>query len=466
MPSTNFVPIVGCVPAIMKTEACKLGEIWFQNLKSPISRHFWLFGEERVGIADADLAKQILINKSKIYTKGKENYDILRHLLGNGLVLAEGIVHHKHRKLCNNFFKINSLKNVVSIFEKFSKDLIDVWLTEIHKTHHQTENESFAEFSIEEELTNFTLDVIGKFAFNYDFNSIKHCNHEITENMRNIIGNFEITWGFIIFSLFPYLNTSYAVNYKKQIEKINNTIYSVIQKQREALKELSDEFQVTNLLASLLMAKDEETGDKMDDTQIRDEVMTFMLAGHETTGITLNWCLLEAARHPEMQQKIRDELNSVITHGSSLSYDHLEKLIYTKCFIQETLRMYPAAPALGRQAVEDNYLHGYLIPKGTNVFIDINVIHKNPKYWDEPYEFRPERFFNTSAIYPYSYLPFMAGSRMCIGYKFAMMEMTTVLARLVSNFQFEMIPGVTYTRVQKLTLRPSPSLVLRVREIK
>ncbi|CAE1272991.1 unnamed protein product [Acanthosepion pharaonis] len=190
--------------------------------------------------------------------------------------------------------------------------------------------------------------------------------------------------------MFPYLNTSYAVNYKKQIEKVNNTVYSVIKKQREALKELSDEFQVTNLLASLLMTKDEETGDKMDDTQIRDEVMTFMLAGHETTGITLNWCLLEAARHPEMQQKIRDELNSVIAHGNSLSYDHLEKLTYTKCFIQETLRMYPAAPALGRQAVEDNYLHGYLIPKGTNVFIDINVIHKNPKYWDEPYEFRPE----------------------------------------------------------------------------
>ena len=467
MPSTNFVPIVGCLPATIKMESCAFEEMWFQKLKSPILRLYWLFGEEKVIVADADLAKQVFVNKSKIYAKSKEHYDVLKPLLGNGLATAEGTTHRKNRKLCNNFFKINLLKNFVPVFDKLANDLIDSWLTEIHNMDYKdTDSEPFIEPQIEKEMSHFTLDVIGKFAFDHDFNTIKHSDNEITQKFQTLFEFFRISWNFIIYCLFPNLKTSFAVNFKKQIENINKIVYSVITKKREELKESSDESEMSNLLTSLLIWKDEETGDKMDDEQVRDEVMTFMVAGHETTAITLSWCLLEAARHPEMQQKIRDEFNFIMKPGTSLSFEDLEKLTYTKCFIQETLRLYPAAPALARTALEDNNLHGYLIPKHTTVIVHVNLIHKNPKYWDEPEEFKPERFLDPSAHYPYSFLPFIAGNRMCIGYKFALLEMVTLLSQIISKFHFEMIPGVTYKRSQKLTLRPNPSLVLKVKEVK
>ena len=465
LPSTTFIPIVGSVPDLINSEAGEYAEKWMKKLNTAVFRFFWLFGQEKICVADADVAREILINKCKIYPKSPKDYQLLKDVLGNGLVTAEGAFHRRNRKLCNGSFKINILKNFVPIFDKTVQDLIEVWLSEMNNAEKDNFDDQTCLFSIEEEMTNLTLDIIGKCVFDYEFNAIQHCNGDITNNFKKLISGFKLTWNVLFHLFFPSVRTKYAMDRKQQIENVSKVVYSVIKTKRKEFEGSLNATENSSLLATLLVARDEETDESMDDIQLRDEVMTFMLAGHETTSIGLTWCLLMMARHPDKQEKIRNEIRSILTPGQTLTFDDLDKLTYTHCFIQETMRLYPPVPLVIRWSAENNYIKDYYFPKGVSIDINIVLLHRNPKYWDNPTEFRPERFEDVSKIYPHSYLPFVAGSRMCIGYKFAMMEMKVALARLASKFEFLPIPHKKYKKIMFITMKPEPNLVLRVRKL-
>jgi cytochrome P450 len=179
----------------------------------------------------------------------------------------------------------------------------------------------------------------------------------------------------------------------------------------------------------LLQAQDED-GSQMTDAQLRDEVMTLFLAGHETTALVLSWSWYLLATHPEAEQKFHAELHEVLG-GRAPNVSDLPRLKYTETIVKEAMRLYPPAYAVGREALEDTEIGGYHVPKGTQLFAFQWVTQRDPRYFDEPDAFKPERWTAEGQIKKYAYFPFGAGPRQCIGNYFAMMEIVLLLAHKV-----------------------------------
>jgi len=212
-----------------------------------------------------------------------------------------------------------------------------------------------------------------------------------------------------------------------------------------------------DLLDFLMDMYDEETGTKMEDEELRAQVFTFMVAGHETTSVALAWTLYELAKNPLIQEKVRAEINTVLCEGDELTWDTVEELKYLENVIKESLRLHPPAHLTGRIPISDEIVGGYLIPKGADILLPIDSLQHMSQHWQNPDEFYPERFNEKdgrSSVQPYSYFPFGVGPRMCIGNKFAKMEMKVMLANLLKTFSFSEVPGCTVKAVPLLTARP------------
>ena len=181
----------------------------------------------------------------------------------------------------------------------------------------------------------------------------------------------------------------------------------------------------------LLAARDEQTGEGMSPRQLRDEVLTIFAAGHETTANAMSWTFYLLARHPEVEGQLQAELDEALDARPPELSD-LASLRYTEAVVKESMRMYPPVPTFGREAAEDQELGGYELRKGTQVIVSQWVTHRDPRYFDDPELFRPERWLDgsTDGIPKYAYFPFGGGPRQCIGKGFAEMEAALLLASL------------------------------------
>lgn len=202
-----------------------------------------------------------------------------------------------------------------------------------------------------------------------------------------------------------------------------------------------------DLLSLLLTAQDPDTGARLDDVAVRDQALIFLLAGHETTGATLAFALHLLGRHPEVQERVRDEVQRVVADRPIEAGD-IERLSYTSHVIEETMRLYPAGHTLVRRAREATVLGGHGIPAKRIVAISVWAIHHNPAVWPDPYRFDPDRFSRRDApeddgreggmpASRYAHLPFGGGPRGCIGQYLAMAEMIVALATIVRAFDLE-----------------------------
>ena len=189
----------------------------------------------------------------------------------------------------------------------------------------------------------------------------------------------------------------------------------------------------------LLSARDEETGEGMTDDQLRVEVMTFLLAGQETTALALTWTWYLLSRHPDARRRLEEEIDSVLD-GRPPEYTDLVNLPYTRMVVDETMRLYPPAWGFSRQALSDDQLGGFALPRGWLVFVIPYVLHRLPAFWEHPDAFDPERFSpERSADRPkFVYLPFSAGPRQCIGNQFALIEAQLTVATLAQAYRLHL----------------------------
>ncbi|MGI8806856.1 MAG: cytochrome P450 [Acidimicrobiales bacterium] len=201
-----------------------------------------------------------------------------------------------------------------------------------------------------------------------------------------------------------------------------------------------------DLLSLLLTATDPETGAGLDDIAVRDQALIFLLAGHETTGATLAFALHLLGRHPDVQQRVRDEVDQ-LAQRRPLEAADVDKLSYTAHVIEETMRLYPAGHTLVRRSTDDNVLAGHSVPPKRIVAVSVWAIHHNPAVWPDPYRFDPDRFERRKAAADgdreggqasrYAHLPFGGGPRSCIGQYLAMAEMVVAVATVVRAFVLE-----------------------------
>ncbi|KTF92719.1 hypothetical protein cypCar_00024555 [Cyprinus carpio] len=207
----------------------------------------------------------------------------------------------------------------------------------------------------------------------------------------------------------------------------------------------------------MLLKTTDEDGKKLTHKDIQEEVDTFMFEGHDTTAAAMNWAIHLLGSHPEVQRKAQQELFEVFGESERpINTEDLKKLRYLECVIKESLRLFPSVPFFARTICEDTKINGYKVPKGANVIIITYSLHRDPRYFPDPEEFRPERFLPENCVgrHPYAFIPFSAGLRNCIGQRFAIMEEKVILASILRYFNIVACQ-------KREELRPVGELVLR-----
>jgi cytochrome P450 len=212
----------------------------------------------------------------------------------------------------------------------------------------------------------------------------------------------------------------------------------------------------------LLQAHDED-GSQMTDRQLRDEVITLFLAGQETTALTLTWAWYLLAQHPAAEAALWQELEEVLGDRLPEAAD-VPHLKFTEMVAKEAMRLYPPAYVIGREAVEDCEIGGYQMPKGMQVFMPTWVVHRDPRFFEAPKEFKPERwtpeFINQ--LPKYAYFPFGGGPRVCIGNAFAMMEIVLILATIAQRFRLELVSRHPVELQPAMSLRPRNGIRMKI----
>ncbi|HMK05923.1 MAG TPA: cytochrome P450, partial [Flavobacterium sp.] len=190
-----------------------------------------------------------------------------------------------------------------------------------------------------------------------------------------------------------------------------------------------------DLLDMLLETRYEDTGESMSTQQLIDEIKILFIAGHETTANALTFTFHLLANNPEIQQKVLDEILEIETLTTDI-VEQLQKMTYINAVINESMRLYPPAWITDRENIEDDELLGCQIKKKTLIGVSFYELHRNPKYWENPEQFNPERFLGEQKRKSYQYFyPFGAGPRMCIGLGFAMYEMSLTLAYIIKKYK-------------------------------
>lgn len=384
-------------------------------------------------ISDPDMIKQVLVTKQKYFVKSKD-FHALKTIIGEGLLTSEKKTHMRQRRLIQPAFKRSHINN-------YGQDMIDITVDYLSKW------EDGEERSITQDMMDITLGIISKTMFSMDFKEgYSIVGEPIETAMRMAVKRMRT-----LLNLPLWVPTKRNLEYKEAIDELNAVLYNIIEKRRQDNEKHED------MLGILMDARDEEDGVGMTDTQVRDELMTIFLAGHETTANALSWTLYLLSQHPEVQKKLFDEIDSVVGSRNPVPEDFM-KLPYTQNIIWESMRIYPPAFVIGREADEDVEIGGYHFKEGDTIMVSQYVMHHKPEYFPNPESFCPERFENdfVKTIPSYAYFPFGGGPRVCIGNHFAMMESVLVLATISRCFKVKLAPD-------HRPVIPYPSITLRPR---
>jgi len=253
----------------------------------------------------------------------------------------------------------------------------------------------------------------------------------------------------------PYFKSTSHARFRRALATLEEVTEQILA--RHARSGAGDE------LLSLILSDDKPTSKKQRARRVRDELLTYLFTGNETTAIALSWCWHLLARSPEHRERLHLELDSVLGERAPELSD-LEHLPFTLQIVQESLRIYPPAWQISRQTKQVECLGGYAIPLGAQVIISPYVVHRRANSWDEPEEFRPERFSNESSASRscFGYIPFGGGPRQCLGARTSMIEAQLALATLARELRLDSCAQRPISMVAGITLVPSDGLPMRL----
>ena len=459
----------------MPTATGDIREIVGQPVFIPLYSLFRIYGKvfrlsfgpkSFVIVSDSEVAKHVLLTNANNYSKGLLS-EILDFVMGTGLIPADGEIWKVRRR---------------AILPALHKKYIDAMITMFGESalHGSEVMMKYSEKGEAVEMENFfsrlALDIIGKAVFNYEFDSLTN-DDPVIKAVYTVLREAEYRSTYPI----PYWNVpplKAIVPRQRECDEaltiVTNTLNDLIAKCKKMVEENDEEF-VEEFLSKadpsilhFLIA----SGDQITSKQLRDDLMTLLIAGHETTAAVLTWTMHCIVGDAEVTRRIQEEADEVL--GDRLpTLEDLKNLKFTTRVINEAMRLYPQPPVLIRRALDDDVLGGYKVEKGSDLFISVWNLHRNPAYWTNPDKFDPDRFpvdgpMPNEVTEDFRYLPFGGGKRKCIGDQFALFESVASLAVLMRRFNFSrpedapevgMTTGATIHTTNGLYLKPTPRVI-------
>jgi cytochrome P450 len=388
-----------------------------------------------------DDVEYVLVTNPKNFIKSMSlRSNFFQRLVGNGLLTSQGEEWKRARRLSQPAFHRERVASYAGVMVDYTRRLVAKW----------QEGETR---DIHPDMMRLTLEIVVQCLFSAD---VSHDVDEVGATLKELVKPFaaQATLKWILNNRLP---TPAHLRFHRLAKKIDNVVYRIISERRASGNDEGD------LLSMLLAARDED-GSQMSDRQLRDEVMTLFLAGHETTALTLAWSWYLLGTNPEAERKFHAELDEVLGDRAPVAAD-LPRLKFTERIAKESMRLYPPAYGLGREAIADCKIGGYRVPAGTQVFMFQWATQRDQRFYDEPLAFCPERWTEDfiEQMPKYAYFPFGGGSRACIGASFAMMEIVLCLAAIGQKFRLELVPDHPVSIFPAMSLRPKDGIKIVVR---
>ncbi|KAF8259373.1 cytochrome P450 [Lactarius quietus] len=440
---------------------------WLQRFGSAWRRRGCL-GEDHLVVADPKALQYILHSSGYNFPKRKDMLKVTEMVAGEAaLVCAHGKVHERQRKLSAPAFFASQLKSFIPMFQEASSKLVQRWKDEIATSDQSTPSLT----NITPWISRATLDIIGQAGFDFHFGSLDGKETELSKMYGGLFIDstlyptplnliFKSTWRYVPELLLRYVRYLPTREYRR----FRTYLDCARQFSRDIIRRNAEKPDGTDMMSMLLrMNESESPENRLKDEEVVDQLSSLLLAGQETTASSLSWFLLEIARHPESQERIREEVATVFrradANGVELSTADLDSMAYTQAALKESMRLHPIIWMLSRVAAQDDAIplafpvttksglpvSSIPVKKGTIIDIAIHAYQRLSEVWGEDAgEWNPDRFLKSEnakhtpiGVYG-NLLNFSCGPQGCIGWRFAVLEMLVIVATLVKHFEFSL----------------------------
>lgn len=386
-----------------------------------------------------DLIKDVLVTRAPNFRKG-DAVRVNRRIFGNGLLSSEGASWLQQRRLIQPAFHRTRIESYGQAMVAYAQRMLDGWqpgeLRDIH-----------------EDMMRLTLEIVCRALFNLEIAS----HEDRIAVALNTLMQLSTGGRMLLPQILRRIPTRTNRKYERATHELDSVVYSIIQERQAAPQDGSND-----LLSALLEARYED-GSSMSVQQLRDEVMTLLLAGHETTAVTLSWVWLLLSQHPQVEQQLWSEIDTVLK-GRPPEVRDIANLNFAEHVVKEAMRLYPPAWAIVRTALTDTAIGNYTLPAGSTAIMSQWVTHRDPRFYDEPEVFRPNRWLDERSNFlpKFAYFPFGGGPRICIGASFAMTEAVLVLVTIAQKWQIRLASTIPPEPIPGITLRPRGGVKVNV----
>ncbi len=425
----------------------------FTHLEKTFGRiaHYRFMGMLIVFVNDPEWIGEILIHQQPSFVK-ERTLQRMKILLGEGLITSDDPIHMRQRKLIAPAFHRQRIAGYAGEIVRSAEEQTAVW-------------RDAATVDIGDEMMRLSLRIIARTLFDQE---ITPEVLSVVDEVNTIMGMYNFLVAFPAVERFLHLPLPGISTFRRSRARLDAIIARMIATRRALPRE---ELEGKGDLLSMLICSHYEAADSTDgssntgmtDTQVRDELLTIFLAGYETVanGLTWTWYLL--SENPEAAARMYAEVDETLGSRAATLAD-IPNLRYTEMVFAESMRLFPPAWAMGRKSTAPVQLGDYRFPAGANFFFSQYVIQRSTQFWDEPEAFRPERHTpeNKAGRHRFTYFPFGAGRRQCIGESFAWMEGVLSLATVAQRWRLQLLPGQTIIPQAKISLRPKYPMMMRL----
>jgi cytochrome P450 len=391
-----------------------------------------------------ELVKTLLLARPAEFPKGALQVDVLKPMFGNAMISSEGHEWRWQRGAAAPLFRHDELQQYGPIMSAAAEATVARWRAAppgaVHAINRDMMRAAFGVIS-STMLAGGAEDML---------DSIEKGHADYYRG-----ANWWLTY--TLLGLPHWLPRPGGASMRAHERRLRSAVAELVRSRRAGAADADD------LLARLLRARDPETGRSMPDELLVDNIVAFLVAGYDTTAFSLTWTLYLISQSPQWEARMLREIDEVVGTGPVTSA-HAGRLTTVQQVLNESLRLFPTAPMIVRDIVEDIELDGVSIPAGTIGIIPIYAIHRHRGYWQDPDRFDPGRFAPGNGPKPsrFQFMPFGAGPRVCIGAAFAMLEATIMLATFVRAARFELSPGFEPQPSGRMFLLPENGMPMRV----